>query len=113
NSGNLTLNALSLGTTASDAETLSVNDGSGIKTINVTNTNGLFTTGSQTTTVDIGSTGLVVGTYVLVDYSGSIQGTGYSSFKLGSLPPRMIASLVNNTGNTSVDLNIQGIDFPR
>ena len=113
NSGNLTLNALSLGTIASDTETLSVNDGSGIRTINVTNNNGLFTTGSQTTTVDIGSTGLVVGTYVLVDYSGSIQGSGYGGFKLGSLPPRMIASLVNNTGNTSVDLNIQGIDFPR
>ena len=65
--------------------------------------------GANSVTVNIsGST--PIGSYVLVDY-GSLGGGGFSSFKLGTTP-RLIASLVNNTANGSVDLNVTGADFP-
>jgi autotransporter-associated beta strand protein len=50
---------------------------------------------------------LTPGTIVLVDYDGAITG-GYR-FSLGSLPPGMSATLVNNTANGSIDLNITGV----
>ena len=58
-----------------DAQTLAFNDGSGLSTLNVTATNGLTTNG--TTTIDIGINNLSAGTKVLVDYSGSILGSGF------------------------------------
>lgn len=47
------------------------------------------------------------GQIVLVDYDGSIGG-GFQ-FALGSLPDGMEAELVNNTANSSIDLNITGV----
>jgi autotransporter-associated beta strand protein len=49
---------------------------------------------------------------VLIDY-GSIAGAGFGSFALGKLPPRMTASLVDNAGNTSIDLNVTAFDAPK
>src|SRR6185503_9540318 len=98
-------------TLASGAQTLAFNDGSGLNTLTVTGNNGL--TANGTTTVDVGIAGLTVGTKVLVDYPASIGGNGFGGFTLGTLPPRMIANLVNNAGNTSIDLNISGFDLPR
>src|SRR5206468_423294 len=37
----------------------------------------------------------------------------FGAFSLGALPPRITASLVNNTSNTSVDLNVTQVDYPR
>jgi len=34
------------------------------------------------------------------------SGAGFSAFHLGTLPPGVVASLVNNTGNDSIDLNV-------
>lgn len=50
---------------------------------------------------------LTAGVVVLVDYDGAIGG-GFN-FSLGSLPPGITATLVNNTANSSIDLNITGV----
>jgi autotransporter-associated beta strand protein len=49
---------------------------------------------------------LSTGQFVLVHYEGSIGGLGFGAFVLANLPPGVEASLVNNTGNKSIDLNI-------
>src|ERR1017187_4656879 len=43
------------------------------------------------------------GTYPLFKYSGTLSGTAPTTL---ILPPNMVATLVNNTGNKSVDLNV-------
>ena len=50
---------------------------------------------------------LTPGQIVLVDYDGTING-GFQ-FSLGSLPPGVVATLVDNTANSSIDLNITGV----
>jgi len=54
-------------------------------------------------------TGIPVGQFPLIQYtSGTIggSGAGFSAFHLGTLPPGVVASLVNNSGNNSIDLNV-------
>jgi fibronectin-binding autotransporter adhesin len=68
----------------------------------------LTTHGAVTIHVANGLT-LTQGTFVLIDYSGSIGGGGYSAFVLGNLPSGVDAELVNNTANSSVDLHIKGV----
>jgi autotransporter-associated beta strand protein len=111
--GNATVNALTLGSGAGDAQSLRVNTGSGVNSLGVLTTDALVANG--TTTIDVGSIGLSVGTYHVLDYAGTIGGTGggFGAFTLGSLPPRVLGNLVDNTGNTSIDLNVTGVDFPR
>jgi autotransporter-associated beta strand protein len=109
--GGASINALVLGAGAGDAITLSVNSGSGIAPLNVTGNNGL--TANGTTTIDLGIAGYTVGEHVLVDYAGAIGGGGFGAFTLGALPPRVTASLVHDTLNTSIDLNVTAIDFPQ
>jgi autotransporter-associated beta strand protein len=58
------------------------------------------------------NTTLVPGQYPLIKYSGSIAGAGFGAFSLGTVPANSIMSLVNNTANHSVDLNIQVIAGP-
>ncbi len=53
-----------------------------------------------------GGLGLTVGTYTLVDYSGSIGGSGFGAFTLGTLPPDVVATLSNNVANSSIDLKV-------
>ncbi|MGZ5529658.1 MAG: beta strand repeat-containing protein, partial [Limisphaerales bacterium] len=50
---------------------------------------------------------LTPGQIVLIDYDGAING-GFQ-FTLGSLPSGVTATLVNNTANSSIDLNITGV----
>jgi autotransporter-associated beta strand protein len=52
-----------------------------------------------------GGSALTLGQFTLVDYSGSIGG-GFSAFTLGALPSGVTATLVNNTANSSIDLNV-------
>ncbi|HOX57735.1 MAG TPA: autotransporter-associated beta strand repeat-containing protein [Candidatus Paceibacterota bacterium] len=52
-----------------------------------------------------GGVGVTPGQFTLVDYSGAISG-GFSSFTLGTLPPGVTATLVDNVANSSIDLNI-------
>src|SRR5439155_27203208 len=59
------------------------------------------------------SGGVTAGTdYVFIDYA-TIAGTGFGSFTLAKLPPRMVANLVNNVGNTSIDLHVTSFDSPK
>lgn len=52
------------------------------------------------------ATGLSVGTYPLVKYNGSIGGAGFSGFTLGTLPSGVSATLVDNSANKSIDLQV-------
>jgi autotransporter-associated beta strand protein len=64
---------------------------------------------SVTINVHAVGTGIPVGQFPLIKYtSGAIggSGAGFSAFHLGTLPPGVAASLVNNSGNDSIDLNV-------
>lgn len=63
-------------------------------------------------TIDFTGSNLTAGSFPLISY-GSIGGLGFGGLSLGSLPFRVSASLVDNVANSSVDLNIAGIDTPR
>ncbi len=58
---------------------------------------------SGVTVINVSGYGLTVGQFTLVDYSGAPL-ADLSHFSLGALPVGVTASLVNNTGNTSIDL---------
>ena len=67
--------------------------------------------GANSVLINIGvdGTGLPAGQYPLVQYtSGSIGGTGAgaAAFKIGSLPPTVVATIVNNAANNSIDLKV-------
>jgi fibronectin-binding autotransporter adhesin len=96
NTASLTLGSSTLG--ATNEFTLSGNP-----TAPVVNATALTNHGSVT--VNIAGAGLSVGQFALIDYSGSIGGDGYT-FVLGTTPVGVSANLVNNTANSSVDLNI-------
>jgi fibronectin-binding autotransporter adhesin len=107
--GNSTVTSLTLGSAGTDAMTILANDGTGIKTINVTGTNAFVVNGN--TVFDLGTTGLTVGSYTLIDYDGTIGGLGIGGLSI-LLPPRVIANLFDDVGNSSVDVDINGIDKP-
>ncbi|MCW1915809.1 autotransporter-associated beta strand repeat-containing protein [Luteolibacter sp. GHJ8] len=80
--------------------------------VTISETNGLTvgTAPGQTHAIQLLPPGdLVTGQYKLIDYNGSIGGAGFTGFTLGSMP-HMSASLVNNTVDSSVDVNITAID---
>src|SRR5262249_27375676 len=52
---------------------------------------------------------LSTGRIVLVDYNGSIGGGGFGAFQLSGLPSGVTATLVNNTANSSIDLDITSV----
>lgn len=63
--------------------------------------------GAGSVTIHVsGGFNLTVGQFTLVDYNGSIGGSGFGAFTLGTLPDGVSATLVDNTGNSSIDLNI-------
>jgi autotransporter-associated beta strand protein len=72
---------------------------------------GLFTANGPTKLQVLGSN-LTNGTFTLLDYTGTIGGGGFAGLSL-TLPPRVFGSLVNNTGNSSVDVTITGQDTPK
>jgi autotransporter-associated beta strand protein len=47
---------------------------------------------------------------VLIKYTGAIGGSGFGAFSLGSLPLGVTANLINNVGNSSVDLQITAVN---
>jgi autotransporter-associated beta strand protein len=63
-----------------------------------------------TTTVNVSDALPQVGQFPLIKY---VSKTGAGSFVLGTLPPGVSATLVNNTGNNSIDLNITSTAFIR
>ncbi len=110
--GSLSLGGLTLGTTVGDTSSIRVSPSVTPGSLQVT---GALTTngGSNSVTLNVVGNAISNGQYVLVDYAGSMAGTGFGAFKLGALPtPRLIATLVSNTANTSIDLSVTGNDFP-
>ncbi len=107
--GGTSINSLTLGTSASDAQGITNISGTDMTTILVLNPGGLVANGTTTITPQFGIT---AGTHVVVDYSGAIGGSGYSGFAL-SLPIRITGSLVNNVANSSVDLNVTAVKYPK
>jgi autotransporter-associated beta strand protein len=111
--GTLTMSNLTFGSAAGQTGAVRfVLEGTPGKLI-IAGNNGLtLNGGGNSVTLNIGGASLPVGTYTLLDYTGAIQGTGFTGFKLGTLPARAAATLVNNAANTSVDLQVTGLDFP-
>jgi autotransporter-associated beta strand protein len=66
-----------------------------------------------TNTIVLSGSGLTTGTFKLIDYTGSIGGAGFNGLTFTTPIPRIIASLVNNTTDQSVDLTISGLDKPK
>ena len=113
--GTLTVSSLVLGAAATDVASVLVSPAATPLGVNVTDVNGLTANGGVgSVSLNIGGLTPAVGQYVLIDYNGVIGGiSGFASFSLRSLPtPRLVASLVNNAANTSIDLNVTGFDFP-
>ncbi|HWQ93402.1 MAG TPA: autotransporter-associated beta strand repeat-containing protein, partial [Clostridia bacterium] len=69
----------------------------------------LSRSGTVTVNIEPSST-LSVGQFPLVQY-GSLGGAG--NFVLGTLPPGVVAELVMNAGNNSIDLNVTTVFLPR
>jgi autotransporter-associated beta strand protein len=102
------INSLTLGSTA----------GTGTATLNFTNfvsgTEPLIYASSVTTkaapqgvTLNIDGTFTGTGTFPLFWYDeAAIGGDGFAALKLGALPRNVGATLVNNTGDQSLDLNV-------
>lgn len=63
-----------------------------------------------TVTVNIASGLPQLGQFPLIQYGTR---TGSGSFVVGELPVGVIATIVNNTANNSIDLNITGVNLPR
>lgn len=66
----------------------------------------VLTTLGDNIVINISASGLVAGQFPLIKYAGAIGGAGFGALKLGQVPPGVIAKLVNNTANGSVDLDI-------
>ncbi|QOV88429.1 beta strand repeat-containing protein [Humisphaera borealis] len=61
--------------------------------------------------INVAATGLAIGAFDLIDYAGSIGGSGFAGLSLGSLPARVSAELVDAPG--VVRLKINSFDLPR
>lgn len=110
--GTLTLTNVTLGSAAGNLSSFNLFAATGAPSVVVTTPNGLVANGGAlSSTINVGGTIPALGTYILIDYSGTLGG-GFGAFKLGTLPPRIIGSLVNNAANTSIDLSVTGTDFP-
>lgn len=57
--------------------------------------------------------GLSIGQIPLLDYDGSIGGAGFAGLQLAEVPARVTASLVDDSLNGLVLLNVTGFDLPR
>jgi autotransporter-associated beta strand protein len=72
--------------------------------MSVTTPDGLTATGSVTVSL-ASSQSLGIGRFTLLEYDGAPVA---STFGLGSLPPRVLGTLVHDTANTRLDLDILG-----
>lgn len=61
-------------------------------------------------TVNIAAANLAVGQFPLIRY-GALAGSG--SFAVGTLPPRVLAEIVVNAANNSIDLKVLSFDTPK
>ena len=110
-SGTLTVNGLTFGTASTDTSSVNATIGANPALINVAGDVNAIS-GVHKVTINVGVNGAAgIGEYPLIDYSGSLTGTGSGAFVLGSLPPRTIAHLdFSNAG--VIDYDVTSIDHP-
>ena len=101
------INATSL--TLQDNATNNINYGavSANPTAPAINLSGGISAPGSTILISIAATGLKAGTFTLIQYTGTTLGT-IANFQL-SPPPGVIAALINNTGNHSIDISISQV----
>ena len=105
--GTLTMTDLTLGTSSVQ---YTINGGT-VGLVSVGNL--LLTGGANSVTLNFLGLNPNLGPQTLIDYSGTpLTNTDFAKFTQGALFSRIEASLVNNTANTSVDLNVTGLKFP-
>ena len=108
NVANLPMSTLVLGTNTGATIQFLGFTGSTNASLNATN---LLTAGTVTVLVtNSNPLAYAVGQWPLIKYTGSIGGAGFGAFTLAPLPRGVIAVLVNNTANHSVDLNVTAND---
>jgi hypothetical protein len=67
---------------------------------------------SGTVTVNLANaSGMGAGTFTLIDYAGTLSGN-FSTLTLGTQPSGFTYSLINNTANTSIDLQVTSAALP-
>lgn len=106
--GQYNVNNLTLGTSTGGSLDFDM-DGFGNPGAAPLSVNGTFAV-HGTITVNIADTLPQVGQFPLVHY-GSLGGS--ASFVLGTLPTGVVATLVTNVPNSSIDLNITTVNLPR
>jgi autotransporter-associated beta strand protein len=113
-SSSFQMSSLTLGSTSASGLTLELTaatlPSNGV--ISVNDANGLVANG-KVNVVFSSIQPLTIGQIPLIRYNGTIGGAGFGAFSTGTLtlPSRVIGSLVDNTGGSSIDLNISGVDF--
>jgi len=106
--GNSALNLTTLSFAGAGAMSFNVANG-GI--LNVTTSGGVTNNGAvNSITINITGTAPAAGTYPLITYSGTLNGSGYNAYKLGSTPGGASYSLANNPG-VSVNLVVTSAFF--
>ena len=105
----LTTTGLSLGTSGGSTSLAFDFNSLANPTVPIISDTGLLTVGGSTVTLTAANAGLLSsGTVTLIDYSGSpLSGTDFVKFTQAvALAGRTQGTLVNNTANTSIDLNV-------
>ncbi|MBU6308327.1 MAG: DNRLRE domain-containing protein [Planctomycetes bacterium] len=100
----LSLPSLSLGVGSKLGFTLAEPGIPAVPLMSVTTPGGLTLSGSVAVSL-ASSQSLGVGRFTLLEYDGAAVP---SSFTLGTLPPRVLATLVHDTANTRLDLDVLG-----
>jgi autotransporter-associated beta strand protein len=101
--GTVSVPSSSLTLGVSGASTIGLSGVSGVAVVNATNF-----TANGTVTINVGSVS-GTGQFPMIKYTGTIGGAGYGAFSLGTLPLGASATLVNNSANHSVDLNVTSL----
>jgi fibronectin-binding autotransporter adhesin len=113
-SGTLNLaSGLTLGTAPGDASALNVTLAANPAVFNVTGAVNVVS-GAGKVTINVATSGLPsVGNYPLISYTtGTITAAQSAAFTLGAISNRLNASLVDDTANNSLDLDVTGVFFP-
>jgi autotransporter-associated beta strand protein/T5SS/PEP-CTERM-associated repeat protein len=111
-SANAEFNAASLTLGSSTGASLNFDlDGFGNPVVGAAplNVNGALTVNGAVT-INIADSLPQIGQFPLVHF-GALTGSG--GFVIGSLPTGIVANLVTNVGNSTIDLNISGVNLPR
>jgi len=109
--GNFQVRSLTLGAGSGDAATLNLTPAA---ILSVTNINGLVLNGgAASVTINLGGDVAAVGAVPLITYAGTLGGSGFAAFQLGSVPPGVVGYLTNDTVHTSVDFVATLVTVPR